>query len=86
MRIVKVTWVDAEEYGEVGWNSIKSMKNYAKKPCPTMVSLGHVLYEGEDHIALVSSIGDKESSSIEKIPKSFVTKIEELEVKKNKGS
>ena len=86
MKIVKVTWIDAEEYGEVGWNSLKSMKTYAKKPCPTMISVGHVLYEDDDHISLISTLGDKESSSLEKIPKSFVTKIEELEVKKNKGS
>ena len=86
MKIVKVTWIDAEEYGEVGWNSLKSMKTYAKKPCPTMISVGHVLYEGKDHISLISSFGDKECSSIEKIPKSFISKIEELVVKEDKNA
>ncbi len=85
MRIVKVTWVDAEEYGEEGWNSRKSMQSYAKKPCPTMVTVGHVMYENDNHISLVGTIGDKESSSLERIPKSFITKIEELSpVKKEK--
>ena len=86
MRIVKVTWIDAEEYGEVGWNSLKSMKTYAKKPCPTMISVGHVLYEDDNHISLISTLGDKESSSLEKIPKSFVNKIEELVTKVEKDA
>tara|TARA_B100001094_G_scaffold333417_1_gene411892 strand:+ start:29941 stop:30204 length:264 start_codon:yes stop_codon:yes gene_type:complete len=83
MKIVKVTWIDAEEYGEIGWNSLKSMKTYAKKPCPTMTSVGHVLYEDDNHISLISTVGEKESSSVDKIPKSFINKIEELTEKVN---
>ncbi len=86
MRIVKVTWIDAEEYGEIGWNSLKSIKTYAKKPCPTMISVGHVLYEDDNHISLISTLGDKESSSLEKIPKSFINKIEELVEKVKKDA
>jgi hypothetical protein len=41
-RLVEVIWVDAEEYGEVGWNDLKAMKKYAKKPCPRMRSVGYV--------------------------------------------
>ena len=70
--IVEVCWIDAEEYGEVGWNELKSQLAYAKKPCPTMRTVGYLVYEGEDHMSILSTIGDKESSTLEKIPRAFV--------------
>ena len=76
--LVEVTWLDAEEFGEVGWNSIKTQLNYAKKPCPEMHTVGYLVYEGKDHISVLSTIGDKECSTLEKIPKSFVKQIKEL--------
>jgi hypothetical protein len=83
LKIAKVTWIDAEEIGDVGWNSLTEAKKKAKTPCPTMISVGHVLYEGKDHISLISTLGEKECSSLEKLPLSFVVKIERLEVKKD---
>jgi len=77
-KLVEVIWKDAEEYGEIGWNDLKAMKRYARKPCPLMKSVGYVLYNDTQHISLASSIGDKECSSIEKIPMAFVKRISEL--------
>jgi len=34
--MVEVIWIDAEEYGERGWNDTDEVLEYAKKPCPTM--------------------------------------------------
>ena len=76
--IVEVVWVDAEEKGEVGWNDIKEMVRYAEKPCPTMRTIGYQIYRGDDHIALLSTIGPDECSSLEKIPIAFVKEINEL--------
>ena len=73
--IVEVCWIDAEEYGEVGWNELKSQLAYAKKPCPTMRTVGYLVYEGEDHLSILSTIGDKESSTLEKIPRAFVNSL-----------
>ena len=77
-RIVEVTWVDAEEVGEVGWNDLKSQLKSAKKPCPTMRSVGYVLYQGETHISLISTAGTDVSSTLEKIPTGFIKEIREL--------
>jgi len=81
-RLVEVTWVDAEEYGEIGWNDLKSMKTYAKKPCPVMRTVGYVLHHSENHIALASTVGDKDCSSIEKIPAEFIKEIKDLDISK----
>ena len=74
-EIVEVKWKDAEEHGEIGWNTLKDQLKYAKKPCPIMHSVGYCVHRNDDHISLLSSIGEKESSSIEKIPIAFVMEI-----------
>ena len=74
-NIVEVHWVDAEEHGEVGWNNLKAQLKYAKKPCPLMRSVGFEVWRDEDHIALLSSVGDKECSTVEKIPIAFVQSV-----------
>ena len=73
--MVEVTWIDAEEHGEVGWNDLKEQLKYAKKPCPTMRNIGYEVYRDDDHISLLHSIGTKECSSIEKIPINFIKSI-----------
>tara|TARA_R100000234_G_C4874762_1_gene124825 strand:- start:2 stop:310 length:309 start_codon:yes stop_codon:yes gene_type:complete len=73
--IVEVVWKDAEELGDVGWNDLKKQLKEAKQPCPTMRTVGYVVYRGEDHIAILSTIGDKDCSTLEKIPMSFVLDI-----------
>tara|TARA_Y100000004_G_C8836632_1_gene378578 strand:- start:279 stop:569 length:291 start_codon:yes stop_codon:yes gene_type:complete len=78
-RLVEVIWIDAEEYGDTGWNDLKAMKQYAKKPCPEMRTVGYVLHQSDTHISLASTVGEKECSSIEKIPCQFVKNIKELD-------
>ena len=76
--IVEVLWIDAEEHGDVGWNDLKEQLTHAKKPCPTMSTIGYLVYDGEDHISLLSTIGNKECSTLEKIPKGFIVSITKL--------
>ena len=73
--VVEVCWIDAEEHGDVGWNELKSQLAHAKKPCPTMRSVGYLVYECEEHLSLLSTIGGKECSTLEKIPRAFVKSI-----------
>ena len=79
--IVEVIWIDAEEYGETGWNSTREIMQYAKKPCPTMKSVGYCIHRDEHHIALISTLNEDNCSSVEKIPLSFVVKVNSLGVK-----
>jgi hypothetical protein len=70
--MVEVVWLDAEEKGEIGWNDTKELLRYAKKPCPTMRTVGYLVYMGAEHLALLSTIGPNECSTLEKIPLSFM--------------
>tara|TARA_Y100000310_G_scaffold264069_1_gene274597 strand:+ start:1533 stop:1811 length:279 start_codon:yes stop_codon:yes gene_type:complete len=76
--MVEVLWIDAEEHGEIGWNVLKEQLAYAKKPCPIMKTVGFEVYRDNDHISLLSTIGDKECSTVEKIPISFIKSIRKL--------
>tara|TARA_R100001082_G_scaffold81150_1_gene48122 strand:+ start:432 stop:716 length:285 start_codon:yes stop_codon:yes gene_type:complete len=76
--IVEVVWIDAEEHGDVGWNDLKEQLSHAKKPCPSMTTVGYLVYDGKDHISLLSTIGNKECSTLEKIPKGFIVSITKL--------
>ena len=76
--IVEVLWINAEEHGDTGWNNLKAQLAYAKKPCPIMKTVGFEVYRDNDHISLLSTIGDKECSTVEKIPISFIKSIRKL--------
>ena len=78
LPVVRVTWIDAEEVGDTGWNCLRDQKRKAKEPCPTIISVGHVLFQSDKHISLVSTIGPDISGAVEKIPSQFVVSIEEL--------
>jgi len=72
LPVVEVVWVDAEEKGDIGWNDLKEMIRYAKKPCPTMHTVGYEVYRSDSHVAILSTIGDVECSTLEKIPTGFI--------------
>jgi len=79
--IVEVIWIDAEEHGDVGWNDLKTQLAHAKKPCPEMYTVGYCVYRDDEHISILSTIGYKESSTLEKIPLGFVVSVKELQSK-----
>ena len=63
---------DAETYGDSGWLSIEEAKEQAAKAPPLMRSVGYVLYEDNNYIAITDSIGAEETGHVTKIPKSMV--------------
>ena len=79
--IVEVIWYDAEEYGDVGWNDLKVMLVHAKKPCPEMHTVGYCVYRCKEYISILSTIGPKEASTLEKIPTGMVKSINIIERK-----
>ena len=73
--IVEVVWLDFETHGETGWNELKHQLNYAKKPPLKMKTVGYLVHECETHISLLSTIGDEESSALDKIPRGMIEEI-----------
>ena len=78
--MVRITWVDAEEIGETGWNPLKGQLRSASKPCPIILSVGYLVYQDEHHVSIISSLGPDICGTVEKIPMGFVTNIDKLTV------
>jgi hypothetical protein len=78
LPLVEVIWVDAEEHGDVGWNCLEEMTETAKSEPKEMRTVGYVLFKGDNHISLISTVGAEECSSLNKIPTEFVREIREL--------
>jgi hypothetical protein len=76
--IVEVVWTDAEEIGDTGWNNLKSQLRDAKKPCPTMKSVGYLVHQNDKQVSLLSTIGKDLASTLEKIPVGFIIEINKL--------
>lgn len=76
--LVEVTWIDAEEVGEVGWNDLEEMLGEAQRPCPTVKSVGYLVHCVESHISLVRAFHSGGCSTVEKIPKGFIENIRYL--------
>ena len=81
--IIEVVWVDAEEIGDIGWNDRAALLRAAKKPCPTMRTVGYCLHHGEDHIAVVNTLGPSECSRLDKIPAAFIKEVKYLTGKRD---
>ena len=78
--IVRVTWTDAEELGETGWNNLKGQLKSARRPCPTIVTVGFLVYQDDTHVSVISSLGPDICGTVEKIPMGFVARIDKLTV------
>ena len=76
--LVEVIWVDAEEHGDVGWNCLEEMLETAKSEPKEMRTVGYILFKGDNHVSVVSTIGFTECSSLNKIPTGFIKEIREL--------
>lgn len=76
--IVEVIWIDAEEIGDVGWNDKKDMLREAKKPCPVMRTVGFCVYRDDNHISVVSTLGEQDCSRLDKIPTAFIQAVNTL--------
>jgi len=72
LTIIEVVWVDAQEFGEIGWNDLNDILTESEKPCPIMHSVGYLVRSDKNVISLVRTLGEEVSSTLEKIPRGWV--------------
>ena len=78
MKVVKVTWVDAETVGDSSWQELEEVMQTAKDQPPVMQTVGFVLCECETHISITDSIGEQECGHVTKIPLAMIQEVEVL--------
>tara|TARA_R100000008_G_C3581481_1_gene168845 strand:- start:190 stop:465 length:276 start_codon:yes stop_codon:yes gene_type:complete len=77
-EIHHIWWVDAETLGDTGWMDLTEAMESAKVEPPIMQTVGFVLVDHEDYVAITDSLGDKECGHVTKIPKVMIHRREIL--------
>ena len=71
-EMVSILWVDAESDGGSGWQDPEEMMEYARRPLPVIHTVGLLVHEDDEQIAVTDSKGPEEMGSVTKIPRHWV--------------
>jgi hypothetical protein len=74
--VVSVKWVDAEARGGPGWEDPEDMVEFALRPLATVQTVGLLIHECEQFIAMTDSRGPDQVGAVQKIPKAWITAME----------
>ncbi len=74
--VVSVTWVDAEARGGPGWEDTEDMVEFALRPLATVHTVGLLIHECEQFVALTDSRGPDQVGAVQKIPRAWITSLE----------
>ena len=74
--VVSVKWVDAEARGGPGWEDPEDMVEFALRPLATVQTVGLLIHECEQFIAVTDSRGPDQVGAVQKIPKAWITAME----------
>ncbi|MEE2907543.1 MAG: hypothetical protein VX527_06875 [Planctomycetota bacterium] len=77
-EMVSVFWIDAESDGGSGWQDPEDMVEYARRPLPIMHTVGLLVYEDAEQIAITDTKGPEEMGSITKIPRVWLKRFDRL--------
>ncbi|MDP7028982.1 MAG: hypothetical protein QF733_02035 [Phycisphaerales bacterium] len=74
--VVSVRWVDAEARGGPGWEDPEDMVEFALRPLAEVHTVGLLIHECDQFIALTDSRGPDQVGSVQKIPKAWINTID----------
>ena len=76
--MVSIHWVDAESDGGSGWQDPEEMLEYARRPLPVIHTVGLLVYEDAEQVAITDSKGPEEMGSVTKIPRQWIKQFDRL--------
>ena len=74
--VVSVRWVDAEARGGPGWEDPEDMVDFALRPLAEVHTVGLLIHECNEFVALTDSRGPDQVGSVQKIPKAWINVME----------
>lgn len=77
-EMVSITWVDAESDGGSGWQDPEEMMEYARRPLPVMHTVGLLIYEDAEQVAVTDTKGPEEMGGVTKIPRPWIKQYHRL--------
>jgi len=76
--MVSVRWVDAEARGGPGWEDLEEMIEFAIRSPAEVLTVGLLMYENDDYVALTDTRSPDLTGGVQKIPKGWIIAIEHL--------
>jgi hypothetical protein len=77
--MVCVTWKDAESQGGPSWEDSSEMLEFAKKPLVLVRTVGLLIHSDDEKVAITDTVSGDQMGGVNKIPKSWIMEITELE-------
>lgn len=71
-QIAVITWVDIEDRSSPGWIPWDQTLSDAREPFQPILTVGIVLWEDDEKLALTASAGPEETSGVLSIPKAVI--------------
>ena len=63
-QLVRIRWEDAETFGDATWQDPDAAMRFAKTKPPIMSTVGHVIYNCHNWVAVTDTIGTEECSAV----------------------
>jgi hypothetical protein len=76
--MVSIRWVDAEARGGPGWEDLDEMIEYAIRPPAEVLTVGLLIHETADYVALTDTRSPDLTGGVQKIPKGWIVAIDQL--------
>ncbi|MCH2137172.1 MAG: hypothetical protein MK101_11430 [Phycisphaerales bacterium] len=78
--VVSVRWIDAEARGGPGWEDLEEMVEFALRPPAEVLTVGLLIHENDEYIALTDTRSPDLTGGVQKIPKGWILALEHLVV------
>ncbi len=76
--VVAIRWVDAEARGGPGWEDLEDMVEFALRPPAEVFTVGLLIHETEDYVAITDTRSPDLTGGVQKIPKGWMLSIDHL--------
>ena len=76
--VISIRWVDAEARGGPGWEDMEEMIEFALRPPAEVMTVGLLIYENDDYVAITDTRSPDLTGGVQKIPKGWILTIERL--------
>lgn len=77
-KLIWIEWIDAATHGGPEWVYAEDTMKYCMSAPPLMNTIGFILNDTEDFVALTDTIGTDETGSVNVIPKAMIKTIKYL--------
>ena len=76
--VIAIRWVDAEARGGPGWEDLEEMVDFALRPPAEVLTVGLLIFENDDYVAITDTRSPDLTGGVQKIPKGWILSMDRL--------